>query len=116
MPTGNRMWPNAISFPVMVTDKKLKLSIKKFAYLKYVCANNGFRYTTGTARAREIVLKYLYQHGYSQVLVINDLLVSGTAVESELTALKIPYSKIEDKDLGAMLVVSPGANNKPIQH
>ena len=72
---------------------------------EYVCGNNGFRFTTGTPRARAIVLNYLQQKGYSQVFVLNDLQVSPAAIESELSGLKLNYSRVENPELGPMLVL-----------
>ncbi len=77
---------------------------------EYACSNFGFRFTTGTLRSRKIALKYLNTNGYSQAVILKDVLLKQKEIESEVIGAGLAYSKIYDSRLGLLLII-PGKSN-----
>ncbi len=73
---------------------------------EYVCANNGFRFATSTPRARNAALVFLHQKKMKQVILLNDVPVDPKQIENEINDAGLPYTLINHKVLGPMVVIN----------
>lgn len=74
---------------------------------EYVCENSAFKYSVTTPKTRKLVIEFMYQHGYSQVFLLQDIPLPVEQVLQELASYKLPIAKLNDDNFGPYLLLKP---------
>ncbi|MBL7883920.1 MAG: hypothetical protein JNL69_07605 [Bacteroidia bacterium] len=72
---------------------------------EYVCNNNGFKYDNFTLKAKKNAISFLKEKKYTQVILLNDNMLSPSEVINEVEKMNFEYEIKEDESLGQLLII-----------
>lgn len=78
----------------------------------FVWENSAFKFAASTPRCRKTAIKYLYNKGYSQIFLINDIPLKPNEIAAELSDLNLPIKPFVTQKLGTAFILLPKNNNE----
>lgn len=78
----------------------------------FVWENSAFKFAASTPRCRETAIKYLYNKGYSQIFLINDIPLKTNEIIAELGDLNLPFKPLGTQKFGTAFILLPTNNNE----
>lgn len=78
---------------------------------EYVCKNNAFKFATTSPNARKIAINFLYNNGYNQLFLIDDIPLESNDIINEIKHLNIQFKTLNFKDFGRAIIINAKQND-----